>query len=167
MAYRNKTYVAFDATNDIHYYRLMTAWKQNDYSSFSFFDAHDINNIMSFSSEDTIKIRLRERLKNTREFILLIGDKTKYHHKFVKWEIEQAIKLDIPIICVNLNNIRWFDAERCPFILKDILALHISFNSSILQYALEHWEENHKKLKREGQSGPCYIEPAIYKNLGL
>jgi hypothetical protein len=30
MAYRNKTYVAFDGDSDIRYYRLMKAWKQND-----------------------------------------------------------------------------------------------------------------------------------------
>ena len=35
MAYRNKTYVAFDADSDIRYYRLMTAWKQSDYSDFN------------------------------------------------------------------------------------------------------------------------------------
>ena len=27
MGYRNKTYIAFDGDNDMHYYRLMTAWK--------------------------------------------------------------------------------------------------------------------------------------------
>ena len=30
MAYRNKTYVAFAGDNDIHYYRLMKAWRQTD-----------------------------------------------------------------------------------------------------------------------------------------
>jgi hypothetical protein len=28
MAYRNKVYVSMDADNDLHYYRLMRAWKQ-------------------------------------------------------------------------------------------------------------------------------------------
>ena len=27
MAYRNKTYIAFDGDNDMHYYRLMTAFR--------------------------------------------------------------------------------------------------------------------------------------------
>ena len=30
MAYRNKTYVCFDADSDIRYYNLMKAWKEND-----------------------------------------------------------------------------------------------------------------------------------------
>lgn len=46
MAYRNKVYVSMDADNDLHYYFLMKAWKQNDYTSFNFYDAHDINTIL-------------------------------------------------------------------------------------------------------------------------
>ena len=42
MPYRNKVYVAFDGDRDIHYYRLMKAWKQNDYTDFNFYDAHDL-----------------------------------------------------------------------------------------------------------------------------
>ena len=30
MAYHNKVYVSMDADNDLRYYRLMQAWKQND-----------------------------------------------------------------------------------------------------------------------------------------
>ena len=39
MSYRNKTYVIFDG-NDIRYYRLMQAWKENDNIDFDFNDAH-------------------------------------------------------------------------------------------------------------------------------
>jgi hypothetical protein len=42
MAYRNKVFVSFDGDNDIHYYCLMKAWKQNDRTDFNFNDAHDI-----------------------------------------------------------------------------------------------------------------------------
>ena len=66
MAYRNKTYVAFDADNDIHYYRLMQAWKQSDYTVFNFFDAHELNRLLPTSNEETIKGKLRERLLNSK-----------------------------------------------------------------------------------------------------
>ena len=101
--YTNKTYVAFDADNDIRYYRLMQAWKKNNNTSFNFYDAHDLNNLMSYSSEETIKAKLSERLRSTKVFVLLVGDATKNLYKFVRWEIEQAIKRNIPIIVVNLN----------------------------------------------------------------
>lgn len=55
MSYRNKTYIIFDADTDIHYYRLMTAWKSRDKIDFNFFDAHDLNNLWGKSSEATIR----------------------------------------------------------------------------------------------------------------
>ena len=167
MAYRNNTYVAFDATNDIRYYRLMTAWKQNDYSSFHFFDAHDLTNIMSWSTEESIKRSLRERLLGTKIFVLLVGERTKYHHKFITWEIEQAIKLELPIVVVNLNGTKWMDPERCPFILKDKLAIHVSFNAKIMQYALENWKFSDNVFKQRKETGPRYYQESVYKELGL
>ncbi len=70
MSYRNKTYVAF-ASEDIHYFRLMTAWKASDNVDFDFTNAHDIYEARDTSAPETIKRRLRERLNNTKQVILL------------------------------------------------------------------------------------------------
>lgn len=167
MAYRNKIYVAFDADSDIRYYRLMTAWKQNDSTSFSFYNAHDLINIWQHSSEETIKRNLRERLNNSKIFVLLVGEKTKFLYQFVRWEIEMALKLDMPIIAVNLNGKRDMDTDKCPPILKSELCLHISFNSKIIQKSLENWEGLHKQYRKDGKSGPFYYKSEVYNNLGL
>ena len=76
---------------------------------------------------------------NTKVFIVLIGQSTQYLYKFVRWEMEQALRLDIPIIAVNLNGKRQKDDNRCPPIIRDELAIHISFNARIVQYALANW----------------------------
>ncbi len=167
MAYTNKTYVAFDADNDIHYYRLMQAWKQNDNTNFNFYDAHDLTTIMSWSTEDTIKASLRTRLQNTKVFILLVGERTKFHQKFVRWEIEQAIRRELPIIVVNLNGKRYYDDEYCPSILENQLAVHISFNQKILEKALNEWESLHNTYTREGNTGPYRYKQETYTALGL
>ena len=112
MTYRNKTYVCFDGDNDIHYYWLMKAWKQNDGFSFNFFDAHDLNTARDTSLSDTIKQKLRERLLNSKVLVVLIGDKTRYLYRFVRWEMEQALKLGLPIVAVNLNGLRKMDPLR-------------------------------------------------------
>ena len=103
MAYRNKTYVCFDGDHDMHYYRLMCAWKQHEGISFNFYNAHDLNTARDNSQEDSIKRQLRERMKNTSVLVVLIGEQTRYLYKFVRWEMEQAIQMNIPIIAVNLN----------------------------------------------------------------
>ena len=137
MAYRNKTYVCVDGDSDIHYYRLMQAWHQNDRTPFSFYNAHELNTARDASQEASIKRQLRERLLNTKVFVVLIGENTRYLTKFVRWEMEQALGLNLPIIGVNLNGMRQQDPERCPPIIRSELAVYISFNPAIMQFALD------------------------------
>lgn len=166
MAYRNAVYVSMDADNDIQNYFLMKAWKQSDNSTFSFVDAHDIN-IIRDASEVSIKTGLQERFRNTKVFILLVGESTKHLYKYVRWEIEQAIKRDLPCIVVNLNGARARDDNKCPAIIHDELAIHISFNAKILEHALSHWPAMHMKFRNEGTSGAYHYNQSIYTNLGL
>lgn len=167
MAYRNKTYVCFDGDSDIHYYRLMQAWHQSDHTQFNFYNAHDLNRARDSSLEASIKRQLRERLLNTKVFVVLIGEKTRYLYKFVRWEMEQALSLNLPIIGVNLNGRRSQDPDRCPPIIKNELAIYISFNARILQHALETWPREHAVQRASQASGPFFYDPEVYRRLGL
>jgi hypothetical protein len=166
MAYKNKTYVCFDADNDIHYYRLMCAWKQNDGMPFNFYNAHDINFARDASLETSIKRQLRDRLLNTKVFVVLVGEQTRYLFRFVRWEMEAAIALDLPIISVNINGLRKRDDVRCPPIIRDRLAIHIPFSPKIMQYALEHWPATAQEYKRAGKTGPYFYTDTTYRQLG-
>jgi hypothetical protein len=167
MPYRNKTYVAFDGDSDIHYYRLMKAWKQNDGFDFNFHDAHDLNSAYDWSQEESIKAQLAERMRNSKLFILLVGEHTKNLRKFVPWEIEQAIKRSLPIIVVNLNGQRNVDKSLCPKGLQSTLSIHVSFNSKIIQYAMNNWPQRHKELQKEGNYEPSSYKESVYQELGL
>ena len=167
MPYRNRVFVSFDGDNDMHYYRLMRAWKQNDNSPFDFIDAHDLNTAFDTSSEDTIKRQLSERLSNTKIVVSLIGEHTRYLYKFVRWELEQAIKRDIPIIGVNINGKRTCDDNRCPPVIRDALVLYVSYKPKILQYALENWPNQHLKFRTQGKNGAYYYKDQTYRNLSL
>lgn len=163
MAYRNKTYVCFDGDSDIRYYNLMRAWKQSDNTTFDFYDAHDINNAKDSSNEETIKRKLRERLSNTKVVIVLIGEKTQYLYKFVRWEMEQALSLHLPIIGVNLNGLRQQDLNRCPAIIRNELVVYVSFNAEIIQYALENWPKSHDNYMQQAKIGPYYYNNNVYE----
>lgn len=167
MAYRNKTYVCFDGDNDMHYYRLMQAWHQSDHTVFSFFNAHDINTARDSSQEASIKRQLRERLLNSKLLVVLIGSNTRYLTKFVKWEMEQAIAIGMPLVGVNLNGMRQLDPQRCPSSIRAELCMYVSFNAAILQHALEQWPAQHAIEKRAGKSGPFYYNQSVYSRLGL
>ena len=66
-------------------------------------------------------------MNNAKLFILLVGEHTKNLYKFVRWEIETAIAMDLPIIVVNLNGKKEYDKEYCPAIARDTLAIHIPY----------------------------------------
>jgi hypothetical protein len=166
MTYRNKTYVCFDGDEDMHCYRLMTAWKANANFDFNFHDAHDLNTARDTSQEESIKRQLRDRFANSKLLVVLIGEKTKFLRKFVQWEMEVALRLDLPIIGVNLNGSRSRD-ERCPPAIKDELAIYVPFKPAIVQHAMTHWPASHAKHKSEGKSGPFYYKDETYKSLGL
>lgn len=166
MAYRNKTYIAFDGDNDMHYYRLMTAWKANDGFSLNFQNAHDLNTARDSSQEESIKRQLRERFANSKLLLVLIGANTKYLTKFVKWELEVGLRLGLPIIGVNLNGSRQMD-DRCPPTIRDQLVAYTSFNHNIIEYAMDNWPTDFKNLRSAGTTGPRFYNDDVYRRLGL
>jgi hypothetical protein len=166
MAYRNKTYIAFDGDEDMHYYRLMTAWKANDDLSLNFQNAHDLNTARDSSQEESIKRQLRERFANSKLFIVLIGEKTRLLTKFVKWEMEVALKLDLPIVGVNLNGSRQRD-ERCPATIRDELVVFVPFAHNIIEYAMDNWPDSFRAHKGKGDTGSFYYTDAVYEKIGL
>ena len=167
MPYRNKSFVSFDGDADMRYYLLMQAWKQNDGIAFNFYNAHDLNTARDSSQEASIKAQLAERMRNSKVFILLVGEHTRYLQKFVRWEIEQAIRRDLPIIAVNLNGRRSMDSDRCPPVLRDELAVHVSFNAAIMQRALDNWPASHEQRRKRLETGPHYYKADVYSGLGL
>ena len=106
-------------------------------------------------------------LADREDMVVLIGQNTRYLYKFVKWEMEQAISMGMPIIAVNLNNLRQMDPDRCPPTIKNELAVHISFRAAIMQKALETWPNDHARLRMEGQTGPFYYTPNVYTQAGV
>jgi len=166
MSYRNKTYVIFDGDNDIWAYAYMKGWKENDNIDFNFYDAHDIRPLTDSASEETVKQRLRERMASAKQVIVLIGEKTKYLYRFVRWEIDLALARDLPIIAVNLNDKRRYDPDRCPPILKDKYVVHVSFKMKIIKYALDNFPTEYAN-RDPSETGPHYYTDEVYRNLEL
>ena len=172
MPYRNKTYVCFDGDNDIQHYRLMKAWKANDKLDFDFYDAHDLRQCRDASTEETIKRSLRERMKNAKLFLVLVGKNTKNLFKYVRWEMELALNMNLPIIVVNLNGKRECDTTLCPPILKNKLAVHTSFHMNIIKLAIDNWPNQYFSLKKEIienklSEAPRYYSQKVYTSQGI
>lgn len=166
MSYRNKTYVIFSGDDDIWAYRLMKAWNSSKHITFNFYDAHDLKPLTDRASDETVRARLRERFSNAKQAIVLIGYSTKNLYKFVRWEIEIALDLDLPIIAVNLNRMRVYDEDLCPPILRDKYVVHVSYNARIIKYALDNFPMQYNSEGRPPGGNWQYVE-AVYKKVGL
>lgn len=114
MAYRNGNYSAFyvdepfsesnlgaAATRDFNTYNLFRAWKAAD-ESFPFNDSHDKNyNVRDGSDwEKTLKPRLHDRLRNSKNIILILSSVT-HNSRALREEIDYGINTcGLPVIVV-------------------------------------------------------------------
>jgi hypothetical protein len=113
MNYRNGNYAAFyvaepfstsnlgaHATKDFCYYNSLKMWKGGD-SSFPFNDSHAKTYSVRDSSdwEKTLKPRLHERLKASKNVVLFLSSNTKAS-RALNEEVRYAIELGLPIIVV-------------------------------------------------------------------
>jgi MTH538 TIR-like domain (DUF1863) len=152
-----RTFVGFSST-DIHYFRLMQAWKANEHIDFNFTDCQLSSEINS-ENEIYIKSKCRERINMAGTFAVLIGQDTRSKHKYVCWEIEVAIKKECRIIGINLDGSRRVVDSTCPPVIKDIGAIFVPFSPKIIAYALDEYSMHSK--------GDFYYDDAIYTSLGL
>ncbi|MBB1284581.1 TIR domain-containing protein [Flavisolibacter sp. BT320] len=156
MAYRNKTYVAFDGDNDMWAYAFMKGWNAREHIDFDFHDAHNISELTyRAQNEFYIKSVLRERMKNAKQFILLVGGSTRFLRKYVQWEIELAMNLNIPIIVANLGGLNGVDHTNCPSVLKSHLSVHGPFKKDFIKLAMDDFAPNHNNYARR-YSGPVW-----------
>jgi hypothetical protein len=114
MAYRNGNYTAFyvtepfnasalgaHATKDFCYYSMLKAWKGKD-TSFPFNDSHDKTYNVRDNSlwETTLKPRLRERIRSSKNIILFLSSNT-ISSRALREEIDYGInEQGLPVIVI-------------------------------------------------------------------
>lgn len=171
MAYRNKTYVAF-ASEDIRYYRIMEAWRDNDKIDFNFFDAHDINTARDSSLDETIRRRLRERMVNAKQAVLLASPDARRKggdiSTFLGYEVAYLLTLGIPIVVAHLDGSKTVNTANIPKPIQDstLYTVSVAFRMKIIKYALDNYVAGFGTNK--DKAGCMWSYPAgVYDRLGL
>lgn len=165
MAYRNAVYVAFNGCgtkcfieSDIKYYNLIKAWKENKDIDFTFSNSHETTYAVKDSSlTETLKARLKARLNNSKNLLLIVTKNTLDSSQIVKYEIETAIKLELPIILAyveeeRIKNIEERHKRALPYYLKEkvdkreIRCLYIPFKLGAIKKSINdfHIHKNYK-----------------------
>jgi hypothetical protein len=176
MSYRNKTYVAF-ASEDIHLYRLMEAWRDNKNIDFDFFDAHDLYISRDTSQPATIKRNLRERMKNAKQ-IVLIGSKDAKKKggdgkSFLAHEVAVAIEFGLPVVIANSDGDRTVDLGFIPKPLldADYYTMSVSLQPAIIKHALDGYAAgfaaNQKLPAASRKTGQYFYKAQVYTRLGI
>lgn len=182
MAYRNGTYVAFhaDGTNqpgksDIDYYNLMKAWSAKSDDDFTMINSHEKTAAVRDSSlKSTLRARLLERLRNSKNMVLVIGKTTKNDTDWVPFEISQAIdSYKIPLIAAYTDYDSICEPAQLGHLWPSALAqridnrtahvIHIPFKKAPLMDAISQFDHNNYP----NNGGLGYYGPETYRNWGL
>jgi hypothetical protein len=155
-------YVVFDGDNDKWAYAYMNGWKLNKNIDFDYQDAHDLDTMTGRAQgEQYVKSKLRERMRNSTAVVVLIGEKTKNLYKYVRWELELALELGLPIIAANLNKMNRQDNERCPAIIRDKASVvQIPYTLEALKHAMSNFPGFYRGLSliQKAASANYYYE---------
>lgn len=183
MAYRNGTYVAFHAAgtnqpgkSDIDYYCLMKAWTAKTDDEFTMINSHEkAAAVRDTSLHATLRNSLLERLRNSKNMVLIIGETTCQDTDWVPFEIEKAIdKYEIPIIAaytVYDNPIRnpkalamyWPPALSSRINNETAHVIHVPFRKEALKSAISQF--SHTNFPNGNGLG-IYKDEA-YKSFGI
>ncbi|MGL5278348.1 MAG: TIR domain-containing protein [Cetobacterium sp.] len=107
MAYRNGTYTAFDGNgevnptkSDFRYYGLLQAWNNLKSIEFNFSDSHKKTyKVKDYSLKLTLRNRLKERMRNSKNMLIILSDDTNWDRGELNYEIELAVDVyKIPLI---------------------------------------------------------------------
>lgn len=183
MAYRNGTYVAFHANgtnipgeSDITYYQLMRAWSARPDDDFTLVNSHEkVAAVRDTSLAVTLRRSLHERLANSKNMVLIIGETTRYDTDWVPFEIEQAVdKYEIPIIAAYVD---YSTPLRNPAVLRSYWpaalakridngsasVIHIPFKKAAILDAIGQFSHNNLP----SGDGLGYYNDDAYRNFGI
>ncbi len=161
MAYRSGTYIAFHANgtnipgqSDMDYYNLMRAWSAHPDDDFTMVNSHEkAYAVRDSSKRATLRASLLQRLRNSKNMVLIIGETTRFDTDWVPFEIEQAVDTyGLPIIAVYPG----FDYIMVPAELRQlwpkafqeridsqvVRAIHIPFKKAPIMDAIGQFDHN-------------------------
>jgi hypothetical protein len=162
MTYRNGTYIAFHANgtnqpgkSDMDYYNLMRAWSAHPDDDFTMVNSHEkAYAVRDSSSRATLRASLLERLRNSKNMVLIVGQTTRFDTDWVPFEIEKAVdSYGLPIIAVYPD----YDYITAPAELRPlwpkvlqeridsytVSAIHIPFKKAPIMDAIGQFDHNH------------------------
>ena len=184
MANRTGTYVAFDGLgetdptkSDFRYYATIQAWNANNNIDFKITNSHEKTYaVRDTSSKATLYSRIQERLRASKNMLVIISKDTRYTGSVLSYEIEQAIEVyKIPLIIAYPGYSAILDVDGLstlwPKALSDrienngVKAIHIAFSKDCILDAISQFHVNGKELSngKNHYSRDTYVQWGLLK----
>ena len=112
MANRTGTYVAFDGLgqtdptkSDFRYYSTIQAWDAHDNIDFRFVNSHEKTDaVRDTSKRATLEARIQERLRASKNMLVILSPQTRKSGSMLVFEIEQAVDVyELPLIVTYVD----------------------------------------------------------------
>lgn len=184
MSYRNGTYVAFDGNGstdptkgNMKYYALLQAWNKDKKYEIKFSDSHKKTyQVLDSSSRKTLENRLMERMRNSKNMLLIISDNTNWDRGMLNFEIDKAVNFyKIPIIVAYTGENHVLNPKELSYkwpcnldkTIKDGTAkcIHIAFKEKCILAAIEQFSV-HNGEDDELKGGMNYYSKESYRKWG-
>ena len=149
-----ETNLGANTAHDFCYYNTLRMWRGKD-STFSFVDSHNKNyNVRDDSSWETLRDRLRERIRGSKNIVLFLSSST-VESKALKEELEYGMNnQNLPVIVIypeyseetdiaNSNEIKqniknlWDKVPTFKKYMYDVATIHIPMKQSLITSALK------------------------------
>ena len=182
MANRTGTYVAFDglgetdpAKSDFKYYATIQAWSANKNIEFNITNSHEKTYaVRDSSAKTTLYARIQERLRASKNMLVILTKDTRYTGSVLSYEIEQAIdNYKIPLIIAYPGYSAICDVDALSNLWPKTLAerignagveaIHIAFKKEPIFDAISQFYVNGKHLS----SGKNYYNRQSYIDWGF
>lgn len=185
MNYRTGTYVAFDglgesdpAKSDYRYYALLQAWSENDKIEFKITNSHEKTYaVRDDSLRKTLHDRIDQRLRMSKQMVVIISSSTRESGSVLSYEIRRAIDVDnIPLIIAypeqgpitsinDLSGVRswWPMALRSRIDANSGYFLHVPFAKDPLRAAIGYATIQ----KIGGTTGSFFYNADQYRSWGV
>lgn len=125
-------FVSYRYSGDAKYKNLLKAWSANHKFDLSF---DDFSNDISVDSTEALVIKdaILKKMRKSDIFLCIVGSNT-HKSKWVSWEIEKAIELEMPIVAVKINK----SFSSPPLLKGNNVSWALSFKEKSITKALEH-----------------------------
>ena len=178
MSNRTGTYVAFDGLgekdptkSDFRYYATLQAWNANKNIEFSITNSHEKTYaVLDSSLKETLHKRIQDRLRASKNMLIILTSNTRYTGSTLSYEIEQAIDTyNLPLIIaypeysailnVNALSNMWPQALSKRINNPGVEAIHIAFAKDCIFDAINRFSVNgeHLKTGKDFYAKECYV----------